>query len=353
MKTSAPLSVSCPAAAGPLPRSTSPAYPLFLSEADLEAKRASPDFHILGVIRFGLGAPPDASLGFPQFSLPMAPLETAGIAEVWASPDPVVYGEFDRLRFAANEHILFGALCLREREHATLESATYRAYRSVLELLRDRSYPYPLRMWNYFPGINEELLGLERYQRFCLGRYQAFAEHRYTFDGDLPAASAIGIQGDGLWVYFLAAREPGAQIENPRQISAYRYPPRYGPRSPSFSRATLTDFAGERQLYLSGTASIVGHETRHRDNAAAQLRETLANIRAILDHPAANARLGLKHLDESARLKVYIRNPADFESVSDMLAETLGAECPILYLQGDICRHDLMLEIEGIIRLPC
>jgi chorismate lyase/3-hydroxybenzoate synthase len=278
-------------------------------------------------------------------------LGAEGTAEVWVSHDPVVYGAFGPIRFAANEHILFGGLHLREQEHETLELAAYRAYRSVLELLRDRGYSYPLRMWNYFPGINEEFLGLERYQRFCLGRHQAFAEHRYTFDGDLPAASAIGIPGEGLWVYFLAAREPGVHIENPRQISAYRYPLRYGPRSPSFSRATLTDFSGERQLYLSGTASIVGHETRHRDDAAAQLRETLANIEAILDHPAVNARPGLKQLNGPSLLKVYVRDPADFDLVSGMLAKAVGAECPILYLHGDVCRRDLMLEIEGVIRL--
>ena len=318
----------------------------------MAAKRASPGFHVLGVIRYGEKARIDTNVGFPAFSLSMQSLDRSDIFEVWASPDPVVYGEFDRIRFAANEHILFGGMHLQEQEHETLELAPYRAYRSALELLRDQDYPYPLRMWNYFPGINEEFLGLERYQRFCLGRYQAFAEHGYTFDGDLPAASAIGIQGEGLWVYFLAAREPGLQIENPRQISAYRYPLRYGPRSPSFSRATLADFAGERQLYLSGTASIVGHETRHRNNAAAQIRETLANIEAILDHPAVNARLGVNHLDGSSGLKVYIRDPADFELVSDMLAEAVGAECPILYLQGDVCRRDLMLEIEGVIRLP-
>ena len=352
MKASAYQLALSMAAVNPLPERSAPALPLFMSASALVARRAVSDFHVLGVIGFGDGTRIDTDPGFPAFSLPMQPLGGSGLVEVWTSAEPVVYGQFGRIRFAANKQILFGGLHLWEHEHDTPEQAAYHAYQSVLELIGARGYPHLLRMWNYFPGINDSFLGLERYQHFCLGRYQAFVEHSYAFDRDLPAASAIGIQGAGLWVYFLAGRMPGLQIENPRQISAYRYPRRYGPRSPSFSRATLANFAGEQQLYISGTASIVGHETRHPDDTAAQLRETITNIRTILDHPALHSRRPLERLDGSSQLKVYVRHPADFDLVSDLLIQAVGPNCPILYLQGDICRRDLLLEIEGVIGLP-
>src|SRR3990170_3468810 len=76
--------------------------------------------------------------------------------------------------------------------------------------------------------------GRERYQLFCAGRHDAFLAAGYHHDVDLPAASAVGMRGRGLIAYFLAAREPGVQVENPRPIAAYNYPPQYGPKTPSF-----------------------------------------------------------------------------------------------------------------------
>jgi chorismate lyase/3-hydroxybenzoate synthase len=139
-------------------------------------------------------------------------------------------------------------------------------------------------------------------------------------------------------------------VENPRQVSPYRYPETYGPRSPTFSRAALADIGdGNVALFISGTASIVGHETVHHGDVREQTRETLRNLQAVID--AANsrgtARFALAELD----CVIYVRHPADTEAVREVLEGALGADAPMarhaVYLEADICRSDLLVEIEA------
>jgi enamine deaminase RidA (YjgF/YER057c/UK114 family) len=148
-------------------------------------------------------------------------------------------------------------------------------------------------------------------------------------------------------IYFLAAKQPGQRVENPRQTSAFNYPVQYGPRSPNFARAMLMQTSGKPLLFISGTASIVGHETLHIGNAPAQARETVANIQAViaqaqlagLDQPIANANL---------LLKTYLRHPDDLAMVRNCLLQAFGPVAKSLYLQADICRADLLLEVEAV-----
>lgn len=145
-------------------------------------------------------------------------------------------------------------------------------------------------------------------------------------------------------IYFLAAKTPGIQIENPRQVSAFRYPPQYGPRSPSFSRAVLKRWTGASHLFISGTASIVGHVSRHPRDPLAQLDETLANLEALLNH----ANRFLQASIRLASIKLYLRPDLRAADVQQRLDERLGRDLPRLLLTGDICRDDLLLEIEGL-----
>ncbi|HMX11830.1 MAG TPA: hypothetical protein PKE61_13070, partial [Burkholderiaceae bacterium] len=170
-----------------------------------------------------------------------------------------------------------------------------------------------------------------------------------------PAAPEATAACSGLTVYFLAGRQPVTPIENPRQVSAYRYPSRYGPAAPSFSRAALADLGGGGLgLFISGTASIVGHETEHLGDVRAQTRETLTNLRTVCE--VASQRTGRLFRVEELELVVYLRHPADLAAVRDELAGALGADSPALrsaiVVQADICRADLLVEIEAHRLLP-
>jgi chorismate lyase / 3-hydroxybenzoate synthase len=164
--------------------------------------------------------------------------------------------------------------------------------------------------------------------------------------GTVPAACALGSpSGSPISIYFLAARRPPKMIENPRQTSAYHYPPKFGKHSPIFSRACV--WGESARLFVSGTASIVGHETIHRGDVVAQTRETLVNIGALLEE--ANRVVGADRYSlDGLKLKVYVRNPADLPAIEATLAQLLRPAAGIVYLQADVCREDLLVEIEAV-----
>lgn len=270
---------------------------------------------------------------------------SGGCLELWSSSSALQHETAGPVHLVHDEVFLFGAMRLEDA--LPLEQASHEGYQALLDLLAARGFPAPLRMWNYLPRIVGHDTGGERYQLFCSGRHAAF-NTTPGYEARLPAASALGSHGPGLVVYFLAAREPGIQVENPQQVSAFRYPRRYGPRSPSFSRAVINPWADATHFYLSGTASVRGHASVHRDDSAAQLQLTLDNIERLLAHgltlhPAAPTRLEALQL-----LKVYIRRAADYPYIRAELERRLGTQHAVLYLQADVCRSELLVEIEGI-----
>jgi enamine deaminase RidA (YjgF/YER057c/UK114 family) len=208
--------------------------------------------------------------------------------------------------------------------------------------------PQLVRVWNYIPEINLHTHGLERYRQFNTARHQASLACGRAVAGRVPAASALGAApGSPVTIYFLASQRAPGFIENPRQVSAYRYPAQYGPRSPAFSRATLLGEGEEATLFISGTASIVGHRTMHAGDPAAQTRETLVNIEALLEE--AGRRTGTRPLRlESLAYKVYVRNPRELPVIRAELEAAVGSKAALLYLKADICRRDLAVEIEAV-----
>ncbi|MGR6036523.1 MAG: chorismate transformation enzyme, FkbO/Hyg5 family [Candidatus Nitrosoglobus sp.] len=268
--------------------------------------------------------------------------------EVWRAPrtPEIGYDGDGGIWYSRTDSVLFGYLQFEEDQFSGLEQATYHAYRSILTCQQRLGYPYLLRTWNYLPDIHREEDGLERYRAFCLGRHRIL-EATPNFERHLVAATTMGTDTPRMLVYFLAAIEPGLRVENPRQVSAFHYPFRYAPRSPSFSRATLKQWGTEAHLYVSGTASIVGHETQHVGNPLAQLDETLNNLQALTENAQRLHRLKIKTLSELSLLKVYLRRGIDVVSIARCLQERLGDSVPALFLQGDICRNDLLLEIEA------
>jgi len=234
---------------------------------------------------------------------------------------------------------MFG--CVSLTEAPGLPAATEAAYREVFAAVNELGYPHVARIWNYLPQINVETDGLERYRQFNSARRNALIAYQRDLTGNVPAACALGsVTGSPLVVHFLASRKAATPVENPRQVSAYDYPAQYGPK-PAFSRASILGDI----LFISGTASIVGHETIHVGDVVAQTRETLANIEALLAE--ANRFKSGFELRKLA-FKVYVRNSADLPLIQSQLEPALGPKAQVLYLHADICRQDLLVEIEAV-----
>lgn len=298
---------------------------------------------VLAVIGFG---PAGGVADDPRvLVVPLQPLGDSPL-EVWRVSGPVSHGRDGALRWSTDGTLLFGAVEVEEAAAGGIVGAAELAYAMLQESLERHGFAHPLRIWNYLDAITEGEGDLERYRQFCVGRARGFG----TFDTSrLPAATAIGCR-DGrrvLQVYWLAARLPGMPLENPRQVSAYRYPRQYGPQPPTFARAMLPPAGSDMPLLLSGTASVVGHETLHAESLSAQLDETFANFGSLLDEahrrrPALPANFGA-----GTRLKVYLRDAGERAVVEAALAR-LAPGVPTVLLLADICRRDLRIEIDGV-----
>ena len=309
---------------------------------------------VLGGARLGQLTPALAP-GWPMQVIP-APLlghSRDSLQEIWRCDAACAAGESEGIQWRRAGDLLYGVLELDEAGFApmpngsALQAASAEAYRRIFRLLDAQGLPHLWRVWNYLAGINREVAGLERYRQFNIGRQDAFLEFHRGATGNVPAACAIGLASGPLSIAFMAGARPALPIENPRQVSAYNYPADYGPRSPTFSRAALVYLPAQEILFISGTASIVGHRTVHPDDVAGQCREAFANVAAVVDQANRLARSMPYALSELS-YRVYVRHAADFPLIREMLAGLIGTTAEVVYVQADICRHDLLLEIEAM-----
>lgn len=321
----------------------------YVNEDGLAPCVAAHEGRVLGVVGFGAAPLAVDSAVRPEVRWVRIPVLGGHAAsfEVWASRKPVTPCSEGNIRAATDGDVLFGSMSFEQGDGVALEALARQAYTEMFAFMDKHGHPNLLRVWSYLPGINEAEGGLERYRCFNLGRHAAFlASGRDISEENVPAASVLGCDPGPMVIYFMASRTPGRPIDNPRQMAAYHYPAQYGPRSPIFVRAMLAELDGQRCLMISGTASVVGHETVHKGDVRAQAQETLRNIRTLLEqaYPEGLASCG----EARMRLKTYVRHTGDMAPIRESVEQAFGELQHGVYLQSDICRADLLLEIEGV-----
>lgn len=297
---------------------------------------------VLGCVRFGSATSTPTGLCIQPG---LHPLQSSTPAiEYINAQGPLHAGHHGAIRHASDGTHLLAVLELRVDAYGGLEACADHAYRTLHTFNQHSGYPQVLRMWNYMDHINHGMGDAESYRRFCLGRARGLSS---LSGAQYPAASAIGRQqANGLLtVYWLAARQAGMTLENPRQMSAYHYPRDYGPASPSFARACLT---AEGVLLISGTASIVGHATQHANDVIAQTHETLNNLDALIVHARQRHPDLPAVLDKGSLLKVYVRHAEHAALIQQVIDQRCGTQVSRLLLNADICRRDLLLEIDCV-----
>jgi chorismate lyase/3-hydroxybenzoate synthase len=224
-----------------------------------------------------------------------------------------------------------------------LSQAVADAYRSLgHQLARERRYP--VRIWNFVPDIQAPMGDGDRYMAFNAGRYAAYSEWFGSADrlsASVPTASAVGVSGDTLSIHVLAADAPGVPVENPRQIPAYRYSERYGVRPPCFARATKLNGT----LLIGGTASIVGEDSFHPNDIQTQTRETFHNLEALIT--SAHERARGRALSSIIDLRVHVIDRRYQPAVAAILGELVAGRCEVEFVEAELCRRELLVEIEG------
>ncbi|HEC26134.1 MAG TPA: hypothetical protein ENI67_01820 [Gammaproteobacteria bacterium] len=273
-------------------------------------------------------------------------LAGSDLLEVWRTDELPENGKLGDIHYRRTSTLIFGRIMV-DNGNDSIESITQNIYQQISRLQQELNYPQMIRMWNYLPWINRHDDGMERYQSFCVGRHQAIDTSR-GFESHLSAATAVGTHDNNVLVYFIAAREDGIQIENPLQVSAFDYPARYAPKSPAFSRAMVKQWGKSKHLYISGTASILGHETRHKNKLLEQLDECLNNMDVLVAEAHVQTGLGISDTSQLTAIKIYLIDAGNLEAVLSHVRKRLGNEVEVLILSADICREDLLLEIEGV-----
>ena len=106
--------------------------------------------------------------------------------------------------------------------------------------------------------------------------------------------------------------------------------------------------------WVSGTASIVNSETVHIGDVEKQTEQTLDNIENLISRenyashgwPDAGAKLS-----DLAKYRVYVKRPKDYQKCREVCERRLGG-IPAVYAYAEVCRPDLLVEIEGVAFSP-
>ncbi|HEY5626340.1 MAG TPA: hypothetical protein VIR79_00200 [Nitrospira sp.] len=272
------------------------------------------------------------------------------VVEVWSHEHSPTFHQNQGVSAALVGELAVVTIELDESPQGGLHRASEEAYCRLLRELEEMGCPSLWRLWNFFPAINQQEGGLERYRQFCIGRHRALVDRLERFPGSLPAGTAVGTKSGPLQILAIAGRQAAVHLGNPRQVHAYDYPQHYGPCSPSFARASLLRVDHTAQLFIAGTSSVVGHESRHPDLPDAQARETVTNLEALLSHAQSSHPGSFE--GQRASYRVYVRNVRQVNRIARELHEFFSAAQHVLYLQGDLCRSELLVEIEGFVQTP-
>jgi len=133
-----------------------------------------------------------------------------------------------------------------------------------------------------------------------------------------------------LWI-FSSAIPKGKSLKNP----------------PCFERALLVADNQRKTLFISGTASIIGQETIGKGNVIEQTLVTIENINKLKDSGYIGQLIGQElSPGKCSLIRVYVRNQEDFAEVKDICSEHYP-DVPSIFAESDICRDDLLVEIEA------
>lgn len=264
-----------------------------------------------------------------------------------------------RIQFVevGNNILFFGEIGTPEK----IEETTCASYAAILDVLQAKGFRSLVRSWNFIPDINGFFSKkIENYQAFCKGRAMAFEEGGIN-ELQMPSATGIGSHSKLIYGYLIASKNAEhSHIENPLQSPAYEYPCHFGPKPPSFARGTVLNKnilgtnAGTH-FFLSGTASIRESETMWPGDVQNQVNTTMENIKFLI----SNENIQLDTFDTPMALsdfehfKVYFRRLEDYLRIRELLVESWMIDPNKLHFMNvDICRSDLLVEIEGCIRMP-
>ena len=245
---------------------------------------------------------------------------------------------------------------VQSNSHNDCKINSSNVFSSLSKIFNSFNFPVSsiVRQWNYL----EDILGFDGQEQ----RYQEFNNARTTFYGNsfekngYPAATGIGMNQGGIIIEFVAVQSDlckSVPINNPSQIAAHTYSEKVLEgegcvlkTTPKFERARYLEIHQKKLIFISGTASIVGEKTVGVGDPAQQTEVTISNIKQLYSKEI------LKNLSDEqinpkyGHARVYLKDRKDFKVIRRTFKSHFG-NLPVVYIIADICRNDLLVEIEG------
>jgi len=215
----------------------------------------------------------------------------------------------------------------------TQAQAVYTSMRVLLGRL-GMEFADVVRTWLYLDRI------LDWYDDFNDVR-TSFYRSTGVLGHTLPASTGIGASlpaGGAIVAKALAVRpkDPKARTfatPSPLQCPAFDY-------ASAFSRAIETDLDGQRTLYVSGTASIEpGGRTMHLEDITRQVDLTMGVLKQLLK--SRRMQWG-----DITRAVAYFTDLEHTTVLERYLEAHELPPLPLVYLQSEVCRKELLFEIE-------
>jgi enamine deaminase RidA (YjgF/YER057c/UK114 family) len=101
--------------------------------------------------------------------------------------------------------------------------------------------------------------------------------------------------------------------------------------------------------WISGTASILNAESVHLGDIERQTEQTIDNIERLISRENFErhglAGIGAR-LADLAKVRVYVKRQQDYEKCREICERRFG-DLPTIYAFADVCRSELLVEIEG------
>ena len=220
-----------------------------------------------------------------------------------------------------------------------------------------------VRTWIYQGDIVGPEGETQRYKELNRARTDFFEGTRFIeqfvpeeYEGIVyPASTGIGADDADVVMSVLAIQTERDDVvvvplENPDQTSAFDYGAVHSPQSPKFARAMAVQVGQAGTVFVSGTASITKAESRYIDDPVGQTHQTIDNI-AVLITGDNLERHGIRGLEASpldmAIVRVYVKRPQDYPAIREICEQRFGP-VPTIYTIADVCRPELLVEIEGM-----
>jgi enamine deaminase RidA (YjgF/YER057c/UK114 family) len=233
-------------------------------------------------------------------------------------------------------------------------------FSQVEEIMIRENFPISsiVRQWNYIENISLFNDDHQNYQTFNDSRSCFYSQAEWSHG--YPAATGIGTQSGGVMVELIALigeQLINIALDNPLQIAAHKYsqgvllgaidPCTRQRTTPKFERARIVGLPGSQIIYISGTAAIRGESSVIANDITEQTRITMENIDHLIA-PAHSQEPGTSF--EYKLLRIYVKKPSQMEDVRTYM-KAYYPDIKKIYICADICRDELLVEIEGIAAL--